>query len=143
MWANVGLLLLAAGAMPFDHRRILGLNPWVKPMKFDLSAIVFVFTMAVLLRLLGDGRGWVRGVTGWVFGVAMIVETTLISMQSLRGVPSHMNYRTVFDAEVFAVMGLVIALNTMAILVLLAAWCRARRWGCRRCCNGACGWVCC
>jgi hypothetical protein len=126
VWWNAGLLLLSLLAMPFDQRRILGLNPWVKPAKFDISVIVFLVTMAVLLWALGDApelastKLWL----GWGFGIAMIVEDTIIALQSLRGVPSHMNYTSPLNASLFAAMGLFILLNTLLGAWLLVVWCR-------------------
>jgi hypothetical protein len=124
VWWNVGLLALSLAAMRFDRRSILGLNPWVKPVKFDVSVIVFLVTIAVLLMPLGDA--WLRTKVwlGWGFGVAMIVEDTIIALQSARGVPSHMNFTTPLNAGLFAVMGLFILLNTLLATWLLVIWCR-------------------
>lgn len=121
VWWNVALLALSAAALPFDHRRILGLNPWVKPIKFEISVIVFLLTMAALLAALGKQGQWpsARQWMAWGFGLAMIVENTIIAMQSLRGVRSHMNYTSWFDALSFATMGIFIALNTLLLAILL------------------------
>lgn len=126
VWWNVGLLVLSLAAMPFDGRRILGLNPWVKPVKFDLSVIVFLVTVGVLMQALGDAPEWVgmRVWMGWGFGVAMIVEDTIIALQSARGVRSHMNFDTPVNAALFAVMGVFIVVNTVLGTWLLMSWCR-------------------
>ena len=63
VWWNVGLLAFSLVAMPFDSRKILGLNPWIKPVKFDVSVIVFLLTIAVLLWVLPDA--W-RSTKVWV-----------------------------------------------------------------------------
>jgi hypothetical protein len=128
VWWNVALLLLSAAALPFDHRRILGLNPWVKPIKFEISVIVFLLTMAALLSALGRRGAWpgARRRLAWGFGLAMIVENTIIALQSLRGVRSHMNMATPFDGAAFAVMGVFIAFNTVLVAVLLVLYLRTR-----------------
>lgn len=129
VWWNAALLVCGLIALPFDHRRILGLNPWIKPMKFEVSIIVFLLTMAALLSALGrDGfkktgrwrraRAWL----GWGFGVAMMVEISIIALQSLRGVRSHMNVATALDASLFGVMGGFIGFNTMLVAVLLVLY---------------------
>lgn len=134
---NVFLLAVAAVGSLVDHRLILGLNPWIKPAKFDISVIVYLITVAALLA--GLGR-WprMRAIIAWGIAVSMIVENTIISVQSLRGVRSHMNFATVHDSLAFAVMGLFIALNTMLVAWLLALWCatptqwpRPAAWGAR------------
>jgi hypothetical protein len=54
----------------------------------------------------------------------MIVEDTIIALQSLRGVRSHMNYSTPLDGALFAVMGLFIAASSVFAAWLLVMWCR-------------------
>jgi hypothetical protein len=124
VWWNAGLLALSLAAMPFDQRRILGLNPWVKPVKFDVSVIVFLVTIALLLWALPDDWASTKLWVGWGMGVAMIVEDTIIALQSLRGVRSHMNYDTPLDGALFGVMGLFILVNTLFAAWLLVTWCR-------------------
>ena len=124
VWWNVGLLALGLAAMPFDGRTILGLNPWVKPVKFDVSVIVFLVTVGLMLWALPEAWRSAKMWLGWGFGVAMIVEDTIISLQSARGVRSHMNFDTHLDQALFGVMGLFILLNTLFGVWLLAAWCR-------------------
>lgn len=128
VWYHVALLIFAVVALPFDRRVILGLNPWIKPLKFDVSTLVFLVTMAGILSGI---EGWRRSRTtiGAGIAVAMMVENTIISMQSLRGVRSHMNYATAADALAFAVMGLFIALNTALVAWALGLCCTRRlRW---------------
>jgi hypothetical protein len=140
VWWNVGLLVASLVAMPFDERKILGLNPWVKPVKFDVSVILFLVTVAVLMKALGDAPEWsaMRVWMGWGFGMAMIVEDTVIALQSARGVRSHMNFDTGMDAGLFGTMGVAILVSTLLSLWLLVAWCRtdaglaqAEVWGIR------------
>ena len=45
-WIHVAFLAGALIALPLDHRLILGINPWVKPIKFDISSLLFLWTMA-------------------------------------------------------------------------------------------------
>jgi hypothetical protein len=127
-WFHVALTVAALAAMPFDSRHILGLNPWIKPLKFDLSTLIYLLTVALMLHALGRLGEWRRSSAwlGWGFGVCMIVENAIISLQSARGVRSHMNFSTVTDALLFAVMGLFIALNTVLATWLLALWCWAK-----------------
>ncbi len=139
-WWNAGLLVLSVVALPFDQRMILGLNPWIKPIKFELSVIVYVLTLLLLMRTLSEDSRWseLRRRMGWGFGVAMVVEISLIAVQSARGVRSHMNYTSWFNGLAFSVMGIFIVLNTilLAMLFLLFVKARLRRpaaevWGIR------------
>jgi hypothetical protein len=124
VWWNVGLLVLSLAAMPFDGRKILGLNPWVKPVKFDVSVILFLMTVAVFLWALGDGWEMSKAWIGWGIGVSMIVEDTVIALQSLRGVRSHMNFTTPLNGALFGMMGVAILISSLLVVWLLVVWSR-------------------
>jgi hypothetical protein len=124
LWWQAALLALSAGALPFDRRHVLGLNPWVKPIKFELSVMVFLATMALILRALGSTGRWprTRAWIGWGLGLCMVVENSIIALQSLRGVRSHMNVTTLTDGLLFGAMGLFIVLNTGLVGWVFALW---------------------
>ncbi len=128
LWIQIVMLLFSVVALPLDHRVILGLNPWIKPMKFEISVILYLLTITLMLYGLGQDGAWrrTRLWLGWGFMLCMTFENGIIAEQSLRGVRSHMNYATVLDALLFAVMGLLIALNTALVAILLAFWCFAK-----------------
>jgi hypothetical protein len=121
-WIHVALLVGALIAFPLDDRLILGINPWVKPLKFDVSSLLFLWTMAWYLGQL-RARKTVR-VLAWVMAISLVVENLLVTMQSLRGTTSHFNVRSVFDGVVFGVMGLFILINTVAVIWTLALYFR-------------------
>jgi hypothetical protein len=112
-WLLVVVLLLI---YPFDSRTILGISPWIKPIKFSLSIAIYVWTLAWFLRYLVDRARPVR-IISWGVAISMMAEITCIVMQSARGTTSHFNVATPFDATVFIFMGAIIALNAM-----LVAW---------------------
>jgi hypothetical protein len=115
-WTVVGHLavvpLLLIGLI-IDSRTILGINPWIKPLKFVVSAIIFMATAAFLLKDAGPPRQ--AAAIGWIIAVAMVVENVLISIQSLRGLQSHFNSSTPLNAGIFSAMGLFIVANTIAV----------------------------
>ena len=136
-WFHVPLVLLAMLGLLFDHRQILGINAWIKPLKFDLSVFIYLITAA---GILSGVVGWRRSrlVIGWGICLAMVVEDLIISMQSFRGVRSHMNFSTLFDGVAFGIMGIFITLNTLLIAWLLVlicfnrtAWAKPVAWGVR------------
>lgn len=132
--AAVVLLLL----LPFESRQLLGLNLWVKPIKFFLSATVYLWTLAILLPYLKTAYPRSVRVITWSTAVVMLVENGCIALQAARGVTSHFNNSTLFDGVLFGVMGLFIAWNTIVILWAIAlffrvtlALPRAYLWGIR------------
>ena len=58
---------------------------------------------------------------GGIYAVATLTEVFLTSMQVWRGVPSHFNNSTSFDAAVFAIMGISIAMHLPLMVGVLIA----------------------
>ena len=106
-----------------DERMILGLNPWIKPMKFILSTVIFLATAGFLIQELGHPPG--SSLIGWVIAISMVVENTLINLQSFRGVRSHFNSDSPWNAAIFLLMGIFIVASSGAMLGLLIASFRA------------------
>jgi hypothetical protein len=121
-WIHVVFLAGALIALPLDHRLILDINPWVKPIKFDISSLLFLWTMAWYLGQLPATKK-VRGL-GWAMAISIVVENVLISMQSARGTTSHFNNVSVFDIAVFGMMGTFIVVNTVAVVWTLVYYFR-------------------
>ena len=101
-----------------DQRLILGINPWIKPMKFLTSVTIFLWTVAWFMPETMSARG--RSLVRWTIGPAMIIELTFIILQSARGVASHFNHATAFDDVIFSIMGMTIGVNTLAMILFLA-----------------------
>ncbi len=124
-WAHVLLLAVLIGIAPFDTRTILGIDPWIKPMKFSASIAIYVWTLAWFLRYLAANARKIRGIS-WGVAVSMFVEIFLIVLQSARGTTSHYNNATPLDAAIFGVMGLMILLNSLLVAWVLALFLRER-----------------
>ena len=113
--ALIVVTLLSIG----DTRVILGLNPWVKPMKFLSSITIFLWTVAWFMPET-QPKPVLRNIVRWTIGPAMLLEIVCIILQSTRGATSHFNVTTPFDAAIFSLMGVTIGLNTVAMLLFLA-----------------------
>lgn len=118
------LFLVLAALSIFDPQQILGINRWIKPIKFASSITLFLFTLAVYLYFL---RGYKKSsrVISWGIIAMMVGEIGLIVMQSARGTTSHFNNKTAFDDAVFSAMGLMILVNTAFIIYLTYLYFRA------------------
>lgn len=108
-------LLLAA--MFIDPRVIGGVNGWIKPLKFAFSGAIYGATLLWLLTFVRGRAQLVQGIAT-ITGVALIVETTLITLQVLRNTTSHFNVATPFDGAVFSIMGAFIMALAVANFVL-------------------------
>jgi hypothetical protein len=117
-----GVLMLVAFAvsvvaMGLDHREILGAPRWLKPAKFGISTAIYAFTLAWIFTWL-PARRRLKAVVGWIVSVVIVLEVVLIDVQAARGVTSHFNVGTPFDAAVFGIMGTAILIAWLASIAL-------------------------
>ncbi len=112
-WLNVITLILAAFMFLIDDTIIMGINAWIKPMKFAISITIYAWTFAWLLRYLPDPK--IRNFIARGIIICMTVENGLIYMQAFRGTTSHFNVHTAFDGMVFSTMGIFILINTFIV----------------------------
>jgi len=117
-WIHVFFLFAAFMAAPWDSREILGINPWIKPIKFAASITIYLWTLALFMEHL-PGPKAVKRLIRWGVSLLMLGEIACICLQSARGVPSHFNVDKPFDASIFGLMGLMILANTLLIALFL------------------------
>lgn len=112
--------LFHAGVYLVDGGPWQGPISWRKPVVFGLSFGITLATVAWIVGWLRMGR-----LAGWLLlgtlSVASVGEVLLISMQRWRGVESHFNEDTAFDAAVFSAMGTLVSFVGLATLVI-ALW---------------------
>jgi hypothetical protein len=114
----VGFLVALALSL-VDTRTILGIDPWIKPMKFFSSVAIFLWTMAWFMPEADRRHARRLTVIRWTMVVTMVGELALISLQSARGTTSHFNISTPLNAIVFQAMGTMIVANSIAVAVFL------------------------
>jgi hypothetical protein len=135
LWRNQRVLMLAGGAhfivfiilaivSFFDSQQILGINRWIKPMKFMISGGIYLWTVAVYLYYL-HGYKFSSRLIAWGTAGVMIGENILVVMQAARGTTSHFNFSTPLDSAIFGLMGLMILFNTALIVYLTYLYFRA------------------
>lgn len=120
LMAYVGLAHLIAffiflGLFFVDHRTVLGINTWIKPMKFGLSIWIYLWTIGWYLHYLASSRRSVTFVS-WGISIAMTIEMICIGLQAGRGVRSHFNISSAFDGLIFGTMGNFVIVNTLLII---------------------------
>jgi hypothetical protein len=117
-WLHVALLVLFVVFALFDGRTVTGVNPWLKPFKFAISIAVYAFTLAWFMPYLSHYRRTVKLIS-WGTAFVFVGEMICIISQAARGVPSHFNISSAYDASVFGLMGMLIIFNTLLVLVTL------------------------
>jgi hypothetical protein len=102
----VSLVLIFA-----TDKQVLGINAWIKPMKFFLSAAIFCWTMGWLMTHLDEKRK--VAAFSWVVIVVFAFETIYIAYQAGRGQLSHFNISSKFNGMMFGMMGIAITVMTL------------------------------
>ncbi len=113
-WIHWTLFAILVVVCQFDSRTILGINPWIKPMKFSASIAIYVWTLAWYLRYLFERRRAVE-IISWGVAISVLTEIVCITLQAARGTTSHFNVATPLDAAIFALMGTMIGINTLLL----------------------------
>jgi len=115
----LGLLSLLSAAVTsalplVDARELGGASLWLKPTKFGVSIAIAAFTLSFLLRAISvpdAPRRRLVAIISWLTGL----ELAIITAQAARGVGSHFNMATPWDAALFQIMGVAIAVVTVAV----------------------------
>lgn len=121
---SFALFVILAIVALFDQTEILGVNRWIKPLKFTISPAIYMWTLAVYLYFVKD-FALQKKVIAWGVILTMAGEIFLITMQAARGTTSHFNVAQPFDGLVFTTMGILIVANTILVFHLLWIFFRA------------------
>lgn len=119
------MLVVLAGTivgLTIDPRVITGAPAWLKPAKFAVSIAIYTMTLAWIFTLIPE---WTRTrrVVGRLTAFVMVLEMAIISAQAGRGITSHFNVSTPFNAVLFGTMGVAIIMQTLStIAVAVALW---------------------
>ncbi|MEO1258805.1 MAG: hypothetical protein AAFZ15_08400 [Bacteroidota bacterium] len=111
------LFFFSTAIMAVDDRMLMGVNVWIKPMKFALSGMIYNWTIALLLPLYTISKRQ-RHNLGNILAISMSVELLIIFIQASRGELSHYNTSTPLNGILFGIMGLGIAIISLISIYL-------------------------
>lgn len=117
-WLHILLLLATIVGLLTDDRQVMGINTWIKPMKFMFSLAIYLWTIAWFSRYICRPRWAIRTVS-IVITTVILVESSCLFLQAARGVRSHFNSSTDFDAAIFQTMGIMIGIDMLMSIVIL------------------------
>ncbi|MDB5054344.1 MAG: hypothetical protein JWM44_2394 [Bacilli bacterium] len=99
-----------------DSRLLLGINIWIKPMKFALSIAVYTLTLAVIMKYVRNRA--IQKIVSYITSIGFILEMIIIIFQAAQGKKSHFNFDTPLDITIFSIMGVIIGIVTIALIIL-------------------------
>lgn len=115
-WLNLFCAGICILLIQIDDTGILGINAWIKPLKFFLSTIFFVTAMAWYMHHLTKQKAVI--IYSWVIIVVLTFENIIIVWQAANGRLSHFNISTPLYGLLFSLMGVAITILTLWTLYI-------------------------
>lgn len=116
--AHFVFTIICIPAFIIDDRTLLGVNVWLKPLKFLISTGIYIFTFGYFTSLYefsSRKKKILNNLVAWT----LLVETIIIVVQGGRGIQSHYNIHSAIDGMLFAAMGILIAVNVLVMIFYL------------------------
>ena len=103
----LGLLAVTLLLWWIDPRQLDGVSVWTKPLKFEISLVIYFVTLALLAGLLPRA---IRKRKDWKWATLIAVgaglfEVLYITLQAARGRHSHFNDSTALESTMYGLMG--------------------------------------
>ena len=112
-YALISLILICT-----SNTQVLGINAFIKPFKFGISAFILFLTFSWYFNFLPHRLHKSFQLFAWVNIAVMAFELVWILIQAYRGTLSHFNISTAFEGIMFGIMGISIAISTTWTLLL-------------------------
>ena len=99
-----------------DDRMLLGINIWIKPLKFFISTGIYILTVGYLITLY-PFSSIKKHIIRNIVSISLLLEMIIITIQAARGTQSHFNFSTELDSALFGLMGILIAVNVLVMIL--------------------------
>lgn len=112
------LAILCLAGLLIDDRTLMGINVWIKPLKFAISDGIYIMTVGFLICLYPYSKrktNIINNIVAWT----LLIETLIILFQASRGIQSHYNKDSLFDALLFIAMGIFIGINVFVMALFI------------------------
>jgi hypothetical protein len=94
---------------------VLGVNAYIKPLKFSLSTFFYSWTMAWFLGYLPTFNSTIFN---WIIIISLGFEIFYIAIQASKGETSHFNVSTPTKSFLFSMMALMATIATLATIYI-------------------------
>lgn len=115
---HIALFVLTILLLVVDERQVMGVNTWIKPMKFMFSLAIYLWTLAWLSAYIHKPRWRIKTVS-IIIAVVILIESTCLLVQAARGTTSHYNIATDFDSTIYSTMGVMIGIDMLMTALVL------------------------
>lgn len=111
-------IVLCLIGLAVDDRMLMGINVWIKPLKFSISDAIYLVTVGYMTTLYPYTRRK-KSIIDNVAAFTLLIELFIIVGQAARGVQSHYNIHNPLDGLLFGLMGLFIGINVLIMGLFL------------------------
>jgi hypothetical protein len=115
-WLCVAGSLITGLLSQTTTTEVLGINAYIKPMKFFISTVLFTWTFAFYMQYLDHPKA--IKIFNWITVLGLGFELAAITIQAANGKLSHFNISSAFDATLFSLMGIAITIVMLAGLYI-------------------------
>lgn len=115
-WISLGGAIFSSLMLNVSDTQVMGINAWIKPLKFFISTTIFVWSMAWYSDYLPHSS--ILTIYTWFVIFVLSFELVYIALQASKGELSHFNISTSFHASMFQLMGIAISLMTLFTLYI-------------------------
>ncbi len=112
------LSLICLIGLMVDDRMLMGVNVWLKPLKFTASGGIYILTAGFLITLYPFSRKK-KNILNNILSWALLFEILIIFMQAARGILSHYNQSNIVDGLLFAAMGILIGIVVLLMVFFI------------------------
>ncbi len=105
---------ICLGLLISSHQTILGVNAWSKPLKYYFSTAITVWSIGWMIYHLHSKS--VRAICSFLITIALLAETSIVTLQSVRGVPSHFNDSDPFNLMLHSLLLLMILMFSLVMI---------------------------
>ncbi|MEM7548687.1 MAG: hypothetical protein AAF363_03375 [Bacteroidota bacterium] len=112
------LTIITLILIPLESRLVLGINLWIKPLKFSFSILIFLLTSLWMMEVIGY-QGLKKDILSWVLVATMLFEIFCIIFQAGRGQLSHFNVTDPIGSVMFPLMAWAITIAYLVYALIL------------------------
>ncbi|MCC6536247.1 MAG: hypothetical protein IT162_01770 [Bryobacterales bacterium] len=120
-WLTIACAFFGLCAAPWDTSALAqgAAHPWAKVIRYSLGLTLHTWTLALFLGHLAACPAALRRIVRWGASACALITVGAITIQAMRGMPSHYNVATSTDAILFAVLSASTLASCAFVLLLL------------------------
>ncbi len=110
--------VICLAGIAIDDRILMGVNVWIKPLKFCISDIIYIATVGYLIQFYPYSKRK-KNIINNTVAITLLIDLLIIVGQGARGVQSHYNMQNPIDGILFGLMGVIVSINVIIMILFI------------------------